>query len=57
MDTISNYVRTMDYLTDVDSYIPIYIYTYDALGNTLNKYSMDFYYVAKPISIGTFTFQ
>ena len=48
--------REQYYVTDIDSYIPINMYIYDVNGNTLGKYYMDIYYIAKPISSATFNF-
>lgn len=56
MDTLVNYVRAMDYLPSTESYLPIRMVTYDGTGKTVDKYSMNIHYIAKPIPSCSFDF-
>lgn len=56
MDTLLNYVRSMDYLPATFSNFPIRVHTYDGNGNTIGKYDMDMNYIAKPIPSASFSF-
>ena len=56
MKTLVDYVPAMEYLPDIESYLPIRITTYDGLGNTIDKYEMDIHYIAKPIQNANFDF-
>lgn len=56
MDTMLNYIKSMDYLPQTFTYLPIRMTTYDAVGNTVDKYKMDFQYIAKPIPTCSFDF-
>lgn len=56
MQTLIDYVRSMDYLPDVQTDLPIRIRTFDASGSTLDKYEMNINYIAFPITVSAFTF-
>ena len=56
MQTLLNYIRSMDYLPDVNTYLPITMRTFDGAGSTIAKYKMDIHYIAYPIAVSAFTF-
>jgi hypothetical protein len=56
MDTLTAYIRSMNYLPQSDSYIPIRMATYDGTGKTIDKYAMYIHYMAIPIPTSSFDF-
>lgn len=56
MQTIIDYIKSMDYLTDTELDLPLKIRTFNGIGETLAKYSMDITYKASPITISQFAF-